>query len=164
MRICYQMKTSQRYRKQSNDYNSNGFGSLAEIAPNWLYSYSNLERLHYCLLMISHSYLEWIYSSLILINTLYALFFFIGRPQPEVRWMVNGVLVDDQYEHNTGDVIENRLLWPSVQRTDLNSIFTCQAINTQLVEPRENSYILDLHCKCFYKKNSNNNISIKNLY
>lgn len=73
----------------------------------------------------------------------------VGRPQPEVRWMVNGVLVDDQYEHNTGDVIENRLLWPSVQRTDLNSIFTCQAINTQLVEPRENSYILDLHRKYF---------------
>lgn len=75
------------------------------------------------------------------------LLLFAGRPQPEVRWMVNGVLVDDQYEHNTGDVIENRLLWPSIQRTDLNSIFTCQAINTQLVEPRENSYILDLHRK-----------------
>lgn len=83
--------------------------------------------------------------------------FFTGRPQPEVRWMVNGVLVDDQYEHNTGDVIENRLLWPSIQRTDLNSIFTCQAINTQLVEPRENSYILDLHRKCFYLNISNNN-------
>lgn len=98
------------------------------------------------------------------INTLYVLFFFIGRPQPEVRWMVNGVLVDDQYEHNTGDVIENRLLWPSIQRTDLNSIFTCQAINTQLVEPRENSYILDLHRKCFYLKISNSNFSMKNLY
>lgn len=61
--------------------------------------------------------------------------------------MVNAVLVDDQYEHNTGDVIENRLLWPSVQRTDLNSIFTCQAVNTILVEPKENSYVLDLHCK-----------------
>lgn len=71
----------------------------------------------------------------------------IGRPQPEVRWLVNGLLVDDQYEHNSGDVIENRLLWPSVQRTDLNSVFTCQAVNTLLVEPKENSYVLDLHCK-----------------
>lgn len=75
---------------------------------------------------------------------------FAGRPQPQVRWLVNAVLVDDQYEHNTGDVIENRLLWPSVQRTDLNSIFTCQAVNTILVEPKENSYILDLHCKYLY--------------
>lgn len=70
-----------------------------------------------------------------------------GRPQPQVRWLVNGLIVDDQYEHNSGDVIENRLLWPSVQRTDLNSVFTCQAVNTLLVEPKENSYVLDLHCK-----------------
>uniref|UniRef100_A0A1A9W080 Ig-like domain-containing protein n=1 Tax=Glossina brevipalpis TaxID=37001 RepID=A0A1A9W080_9MUSC len=60
-----------------------------------------------------------------------------GRPQPQVRWLVNGLLVDNQYEHNSGDVIENRLLWPSVQRTDLNSVFTCQALNTQLDKPKE---------------------------
>lgn len=77
------------------------------------------------------------------------MFFFsiAGRPQPEVRWLVNGLLVDDQYEHNSGDVIENRLLWPSVQRTDLNSVFTCQAVNTMLVEPKESSYVMDLHRK-----------------
>lgn len=74
---------------------------------------------------------------------------FLGRPQPQVRWLVNGLLVDDQYEHNSGDVIENRLLWPAVQRTDLNAVFTCQAVNTLLVEPKENSYVLDLHCKWF---------------
>lgn len=76
-----------------------------------------------------------------------SIFLFAGRPQPQVRWLVNGVLVDDQYEHNTGDVIENRLLWPAVQRSDLNAIFTCQAVNTILVEPKENSYVLDLHRK-----------------
>lgn len=77
----------------------------------------------------------------------YICLFIAGRPQPQVRWLVNGLLVDDQYEHNSGDVIENRLLWPSVQRTDLNALFTCQAVNTLLVEPKENSYVLDLHCK-----------------
>ena len=71
----------------------------------------------------------------------------IGRPQPQVRWLVNGLLVDNQYEHNSGDVIENRLLWPSVQRTDLNSVFTCQALNTQLDKPKEKSFLLDMHCK-----------------
>ncbi|KAG5676002.1 hypothetical protein PVAND_005857 [Polypedilum vanderplanki] len=70
-----------------------------------------------------------------------------GRPPPQVRWLVNGLIVDEQVEQQTGDVTENRLMWPSVARSDLNSIFTCQAINTQLVEPRESSYVLDLHLK-----------------
>lgn len=71
----------------------------------------------------------------------------LGRPQPTVRWLINGLAVDDQYEHNSGDVIENRLLWPQIQRSDLNSIFTCQASNTKLVEPKETSFVLDMHCK-----------------
>uniref|UniRef100_A0A8W7PKC3 Ig-like domain-containing protein n=1 Tax=Anopheles coluzzii TaxID=1518534 RepID=A0A8W7PKC3_ANOCL len=70
-----------------------------------------------------------------------------GRPQPEVRWLINGVIVDDQYEQNSGDVIENRLLWPTIQRSDLNAIFTCQTMNTKLVEPKETSYVLDMHRK-----------------
>nr|XP_040234888.2 neural cell adhesion molecule 1-like isoform X2 [Anopheles coluzzii] len=70
-----------------------------------------------------------------------------GRPQPSVKWLINGILVDEQYEHNSGDVIENRLLWPAIQRSDLNSIFTCQATNTLLVEPKESSFVLDLHLK-----------------
>ncbi|XP_070500607.1 synaptogenesis protein syg-1-like isoform X1 [Chironomus tepperi] len=70
-----------------------------------------------------------------------------GRPQPTVRWLINGLPVDDQYEHNSGDVIENRLLWPQIQRSDLNSIFTCQASNTKLVEPKETSFVLDMHLK-----------------
>uniref|UniRef100_A0A182T8W7 Ig-like domain-containing protein n=1 Tax=Anopheles maculatus TaxID=74869 RepID=A0A182T8W7_9DIPT len=69
------------------------------------------------------------------------------RPQPSVKWLINGILVDEQYEHNSGDVIENRLLWPAIQRSDLNSIFTCQATNTLLVEPKESSFVLDLHRK-----------------
>lgn len=73
-----------------------------------------------------------------------------GRPQPAVRWLVNGILVDDQYEQNSGDVIENRLLWPGVQRTDLNSVFTCQAVNTKLVEAKERSFVLDLLRKYTY--------------
>ncbi|XP_053677055.1 nephrin-like [Anopheles nili] len=70
-----------------------------------------------------------------------------GRPQPEVRWLINGAIVDDQYEQNSGDVIENRLLWPTIQRSDLNAIFTCQTMNTKLVEPKETSYVLDMHLK-----------------
>jgi len=64
---------------------------------------------------------------------------------------VNGLIVDDQVEQTTGDLTENRLMWPSVQRSDLNSIFTCQATNTHLVEPRESSFVLDLHCKFIFQ-------------
>lgn len=70
-----------------------------------------------------------------------------GHPQPMVRWLVNGQLVDDQYEHNAGDVIENRLVWPAVSRKDLDAVFTCQAINTKLTDPKESMVVLDLICK-----------------
>lgn len=77
----------------------------------------------------------------------FSIFHTLGRPQPAVRWLINGEVQDDQYEHNSGDVIENRLLWPQIQRHNLNSIFTCQASNTKLVEPKETSFVLDMHCK-----------------
>uniref|UniRef100_A0A336MAP7 CSON014513 protein n=1 Tax=Culicoides sonorensis TaxID=179676 RepID=A0A336MAP7_CULSO len=70
-----------------------------------------------------------------------------GRPQPEVRWLINGEPIDDECEQNSGDVIENRLLWPSIARNDLNSVFTCQALNTILVEPKETSFVLDMNLK-----------------
>lgn len=56
------------------------------------------------------------------------------------------MLVDEEYEHNTGDVIENRLLWPAVSRADYAAVFTCQAANSQLVPPREVSLVLDMFC------------------
>ncbi|XP_074042436.1 sidestep II transmembrane protein, partial [Leptinotarsa decemlineata] len=70
-----------------------------------------------------------------------------GHPQPIVRWLVNGLVVDDQYEHNAGDVIENRLVWPSVSRKDLDALFTCQAVNTKQTEPKEAIVVLDLILK-----------------
>lgn len=69
-----------------------------------------------------------------------------GHPEPRVRWLVNGVLVDEEYEHNAGDVIENRLTWPAVARRDLDSVFTCQAVNTMLTDPKDAVVRLDLHC------------------
>ncbi|XP_073999572.1 sidestep II transmembrane protein [Rhodnius prolixus] len=70
-----------------------------------------------------------------------------GKPEPQVRWLVNGAVVDDVYEHNAGDVIENRLHWRPVTRKDLNSIFSCQASNTQMGEPRETSVVLHLYLR-----------------
>jgi hypothetical protein len=70
-----------------------------------------------------------------------------GRPQPDVSWFMNGNLVDDEYEHNSGNIIENRLLWPSLQRVDLYSVFTCRAANTKAVAPREKRLVLDMYRK-----------------
>lgn len=79
-----------------------------------------------------------------------------GNPEPKVRWLVNGTILDEEYEVNAGDVIENKLTQPNVTRKDLNSIFTCQATNTNLTDPRENSVILDLrrewNCKNNFQK------------
>lgn len=74
----------------------------------------------------------------------------LGIPKPSIRWLKDGIKVDDQIENSSGDIIENRLLWPSVTRADLNSIFTCQAMNTMLVEPKETSFVLDMHCECLF--------------
>ena len=64
---------------------------------------------------------------------------------------MNGILVDEEYEHNSGNVIENRLLWPSLQRHDLYSVFMCQASNTKAVAPKERRLVLDMYCEypCF---------------
>lgn len=70
-----------------------------------------------------------------------------GHPKPSVRWLVNGVVVDDEYEHDAGDVIENKLTWPSMSRKDLDAIFTCQAQNTLLTQPKDAAVLLQLICK-----------------
>uniref|UniRef100_A0A182NTT6 Ig-like domain-containing protein n=1 Tax=Anopheles dirus TaxID=7168 RepID=A0A182NTT6_9DIPT len=70
-----------------------------------------------------------------------------GRPQPDVLWFINDNLVDNQIEQNTGNIIENRLLWTSVQRHQLHSVFTCQASNTKLMQPRTSKFVLDMYLK-----------------
>lgn len=67
-----------------------------------------------------------------------------GNPEPKVRWLVNGAVVDEEFEVNAGDVIENKLTWSNITRRDLNSMFTCQATNTKLTDPLESSVILNL--------------------
>lgn len=73
--------------------------------------------------------------------------FFSGIPPPTVVWLKNGEVVDEEREHDAKNGIENRLHWPTVSRQDLNSIFTCQASNTKLMDPRQASVTLDLRCE-----------------
>jgi len=73
--------------------------------------------------------------------------FVAGKPQPTVRWFVNNKLVDADHENNAGNVIENRLEWKNVTRASLNSVFECQARNTDLTEARNASVLLNLNRK-----------------
>ncbi|KAL4090443.1 hypothetical protein QTP88_025278 [Uroleucon formosanum] len=66
------------------------------------------------------------------------------NPPPVVVWLKNDQVVDDECEHNSMNAIENRLHWPSVSRHDFGSVFTCQASNTKLMDPRQASVVLDL--------------------
>jgi len=104
-----------------------------------------------------------------------------GKPQPMVRWLINGRVKDEDYENNAGDVIENRydddcmrfvhfirkrllphgsipayvysdisnafgrLTLQPISRSDLGSNFTCEARNTDLVEPKGTSISLELN-------------------
>ncbi|KYQ48081.1 Kin of IRRE-like protein 1, partial [Trachymyrmex zeteki] len=70
-----------------------------------------------------------------------------GKPQPMVRWLINGRVKDEEYENNAGDVIENRLTLQPISRSDLGSNFTCEARNTDLVDSKESSISLDLNLK-----------------
>lgn len=69
---------------------------------------------------------------------------FSGNPPPSVVWLKNGEVIDPDCEHKSIDLTENRLTWRSVSRQDLKTDLTCQASNTELMEPREASVKLDL--------------------
>ncbi|KAI4488239.1 hypothetical protein M0804_005087 [Polistes exclamans] len=70
-----------------------------------------------------------------------------GKPEPMVRWLINGNIKDEEYENNAGDVIENRLTFQPITRSELGANFTCEAHNTNLVEPKFTSITLDLNLK-----------------
>ncbi|KAJ8673807.1 hypothetical protein QAD02_005069, partial [Eretmocerus hayati] len=69
------------------------------------------------------------------------------RPQPRVRWLINGELKKDDSLSNGGDVIEKKLSVKPLNRSHLLSNFTCQAQNTRLVEPKQASIMLDMNLK-----------------
>ncbi|XP_017788622.1 PREDICTED: nephrin-like [Habropoda laboriosa] len=70
-----------------------------------------------------------------------------GKPEPMVRWLVNGQVKDEEYEKNAGDVIENRLTLQPITRSDLRANFTCQTRNTDLIESKASSITLELNLK-----------------
>ncbi|XP_063992013.1 hemicentin-1-like [Diachasmimorpha longicaudata] len=69
-----------------------------------------------------------------------------GTPPPRVRWTVYNTRID-VYVKSSADVIENKLTMRSLRRADLGMNFTCEAMNTDLVEPTRKTVTLDLILK-----------------
>lgn len=76
---------------------------------------------------------------------------FSGRPLPQVHWVKDGLVIDDTYttinDHSLGFVIENEILIKNLSRSDLNSVLSCEAINSNLTSRTSASVSLDLSCK-----------------
>ncbi|XP_047105067.1 neural cell adhesion molecule 2-like [Schistocerca piceifrons] len=70
-----------------------------------------------------------------------------GKPEPSVRWLLDGEVVDADCERRVAGVVENRLAFRGVARRHLGAVFSCQARNTPLVEPRRVALTLDLHLR-----------------
>ncbi len=63
-----------------------------------------------------------------------------------MTWWRDQALIDDTYEVINNETT-NRLTIPKVQRSDLNAVFTCQAISPELDIPVSTQLRLDLTCK-----------------
>ena len=69
-----------------------------------------------------------------------------GKPSPSVTWWRDHHLVDDSFSvKEPGDFkVENLLTLPNLQRSDVNSILTCQAKNNNNSLPVSTSVKLDM--------------------
>lgn len=83
----------------------------------------------------------------VILNEFFIVKINIGRPSPDVSWFMNDKLVDEEYEQSSGNIIENRLLWPSLERKDLHAKFTCRASNTKAIAPRDRQLMIDMYRK-----------------
>lgn len=72
---------------------------------------------------------------------------FIGKPEPMVAWHVNGDLEDATFHSDRYGNVINELVFRGLNRTHLNSQFSCKASNTRLIQPVEKSVVLDLNRK-----------------
>ena len=68
-----------------------------------------------------------------------------------MTWWRDQALIDDTYEVVNNETT-NRLTIPKVQRSDLNAVFTCQAISPELDIPVSTQLRLDLTCKYIITK------------
>jgi len=63
-----------------------------------------------------------------------------------VTWWRDHALLDSSYD-NLGHKVVNELVLDDLQRSDLHTIFTCQAANNNISVPVSTSVKLDMNCE-----------------
>ena len=71
-----------------------------------------------------------------------------GRPSPEVSWWRDHQIVDDTSVRPSEFKVENVFTLERLERSDLDSILTCQAKNSNESLPVSTSVKLDMTCEC----------------
>lgn len=78
------------------------------------------------------------------------LFFFVisGKPKPHVRWWRGQTLIDTKDKPSGfAQVVNNQLVVPSLERSDLHAIYTCTASNTNITQPVSTAITVEMHRK-----------------
>lgn len=77
-------------------------------------------------------------------------FIFIGKPVPLVSWYMENNLIQSQSISSDGEVVISKIDIPNVSRSHLNRTYTCQATNTNLIQPLHKIVRIELNCKFFF--------------
>lgn len=73
---------------------------------------------------------------------------FGGKPQPKVTWNRDGyAILSETFMVPSGRHLRNEIVVERLSRQDLNSRFTCKAINHARATAIESSVQLDMNCK-----------------
>ncbi|CAB4060984.1 unnamed protein product [Lepeophtheirus salmonis] len=67
-----------------------------------------------------------------------------GNPTPKVTWWRENELIDESFEVNSGHTTNTLKLDDVVSKEDLNTVFTCQAVNNNRSVPVSTSLRLDI--------------------
>lgn len=77
----------------------------------------------------------------------HCVFLFTGKPIPIVSWYMENILLQSHSISSDGKVVISKIDVPSVTRSYLNRTYTCQATNTNLIQPFHRTVRLELNRK-----------------
>ena len=73
--------------------------------------------------------------------------FYAGDPPPDVRWLVDGEIVDDEQEETNFDLARNDLVLYEVERSNLGSDLICEVTYHPSYPPITIDLTLEMYCK-----------------